>query len=314
MINLFNRIYSKFFNDSILLETLKFNSLLRYSVRKLANRVLPIYLNNTRVNINFLRVSNNETQRVIVSLTSFPKRINQLWMVIDILLRQTVKADKILLYLSKEQFPHEYNDLPKSLLYYKDLGLEITFVDGDIRSHKKYYYAFRDYPNDIIITVDDDIFYPTTMIETLIHYHKKYPDSVICRYARKIEWDCKGEIKSSRDWTYLYKTDSGYSYFFGTGGGTLFPAPVKSLYKDTLDLSLALRLAPLEDDLWLNTMTRLQNTSICVVKDYKSILSILCEDDSTLYAENGVCNKTNDQMHNIVSFYSKMNLFPYRKK
>lgn len=40
------------------------------------------------------------------------------------------------------------------------------------------------YPDDLIITVDDDIFYPTTMIQTLVQYHELYPKSVICRYAK----------------------------------------------------------------------------------------------------------------------------------
>lgn len=310
MVDFFNRLYSLAFNNIILFERIKLNSIFRYVIRRLANIILPIYLSRNRVEVLSLKEDRNRVSaRLIISLTSFPKRINQLWMVINILLRQTVKADKILLYLSKEQFPHEYNDLPKSLLYYKDYGLEIIFVDGDIRSHKKYYYAFRDYPNDIVITVDDDIFYPTTMIETLIHYHKKYPDSVICRYARKIEWDSNGGIKSSRDWAYLYKTDSGYSYFFGTGGGVLFPAP-GCLYKDTLDLSLALRLTPLEDDLWLNTMVRLQNISILVVKDYKDLLPIFRQNNVTLYSLNGgIDNQTDEQMHNVISYYHNIDIY-----
>jgi hypothetical protein len=35
-------------------------------------------------------------------------------------------------------------------------------------------------PDTIIITVDDDIIYPPTMIETLLRFSKKYPNSAIC--------------------------------------------------------------------------------------------------------------------------------------
>lgn len=48
MVNLFNRLYSISFNDSYLLDKLKINSLLRYAVRVLANRILPYCLSNRK--------------------------------------------------------------------------------------------------------------------------------------------------------------------------------------------------------------------------------------------------------------------------
>ena len=38
-------------------------------------------------------------------------------------------------------------------------GLTIRFCE-DLKAHKKYYYAFKEYPDDIVITVDDDVIYP----------------------------------------------------------------------------------------------------------------------------------------------------------
>lgn len=315
MINLFNRFYSITFNRCFLFERLKLNSLARYSIRKLANWILPYFLNRT-ITQSICIDSNTKKQRILVSLTSFPKRISKLWMVIEILMRQTIKPDKVLLYLSNEQFPNGRQDLPDSLLRYEAGRLEIIFVDNDFRSHKKYYYAMRDYPNDLVITVDDDIFYPTTMIQTLVKYHDIYPQAVIARYARVLEWTENEEVKSSSCWKHLRKTrDVGDSCFFGTGGGTLFPAPANCLYKSVLDIDLARELCPLEDDLWLNTMVRLQHTQIIVVKDYKDILPIQNKGDVKLYSRNGgEDNMTDRQMNRVVSYYKTIGMTPYAKQ
>ena len=98
MVNLFNRLYSISFNDSYLLDKLKINSLLRYAVRVLANRILPYCLSNRKHYGLFI---GERTEKIVVSLTSFPNRISKLWMVIETILSQSIKPDKVILYLSK---------------------------------------------------------------------------------------------------------------------------------------------------------------------------------------------------------------------
>lgn len=315
MIDFFNRLYSFTFNRISLIEILKVNSLSRFLIRAVSNRLIPVWLIHSHVRLKDLCIDVKNRKRIIVSLTSFPYRIPNLWMVIEALFRQTVLPDKIILYLSKKQFSNEMNDLPDSLLRYTKNGLDIRFVDGDIRSHKKYYYAMRDYPNDVIITVDDDIFYPSTMIQTLMRYHEKYPKAVICRYARSLQWMEDDKIMSSLYWKHLRETQvRGSDFFLGTGGGTLFPNPSECLYKDTLDINLAFRLCPLEDDLWLNTMIRLQETPIIVVKDYKDILPIQRKGNITLYSQNGGDeNLTDVQIQNVIDYYKSIGLKPYKK-
>ena len=98
----------------------------------------------------------------------------------------------------------------------------------------------------------------------------------------------------------------------GTGGGTLFPAPSNILYKDALNINLALELCPTEDDLWINTMLRLNNTPIVVVKDFKSILPIFIKNDIKLYSFNSVeCNGTDMQLKAVMEYYGKQCLFPF---
>lgn len=312
MLNFLNKIHSKSFNSFFLFNQLKINSILRHGVEYIANVVLPISLKGEK---KYGLSSIKREIPVIVSLTSFPKRIPKLWMVIETIFQQTVKVDKIILYLSKEQFPLEEENLPNSLLAQKQRGLEIIFVEGDIRSHKKYYYSIKMFPNSNIFIIDDDIFYPTDMVETMLDAHNHYPDRIICRYAKSITYEDDGNLASIYSWKHIYNTSINDSdVFFGTGGGTLIPYPYKSLYKDTLNLDLAIQLCPTEDDLWINTMAKINSTQIVVVKDYKGILPVITKDDVMLFGENGEAGgKTNNQLLKVIRYYKSKGIFPYQK-
>lgn len=312
IINLLNSVYSLSFNGNMLMNKLKLNSLIRFLIRHISNVIIPLIL---KFHFRYKYVgykTKGFDKRIIVSLTTFPKRISYVWMVIYIILHQTIKPDFVFLYLSAEQFPNRYDDLPKSLLRLISKGLTIVFVDGDIKSHKKYFYSFSSFPDDIIITVDDDIFYPLDMIEELVNLHIQYPNSVICRYGRDMCVD--GHISyCSKRWKHIFNSEYKLNtIFLGTGGGTLFPSPKDIFFDDIYDIDLALMLAPLEDDLWINTMLRLNNTPIIISKKYKDILPIIIKGDVKLFSKNGGENKTDKQLLDIISYYSSLNKYPYK--
>ena len=97
-------------------------------------------------------------ERMVVSLTTFPLRIGKVHLTIQSILRQSRPADRILLWLSKEEFPEEAQ-LPANLLRLKEKGLDIRFCDN-IRSFKKVFYTAQEFENDVIVTADDDALYP----------------------------------------------------------------------------------------------------------------------------------------------------------
>ena len=97
-------------------------------------------------------------QKIIVSLTSYPKRIDTIWLTITSLFKQSMKPDLIVLWLAKSQFK-TLDDLPDSLKRLQKYGLKIKLCD-DLKSHKKYYYALKEFNEDIVILADDDMFYP----------------------------------------------------------------------------------------------------------------------------------------------------------
>ncbi len=143
----------------------------------------------------------NESGNVIISLTTYPARIKTVWLTIATLLDQTYKPYKVILWLSKQQFTDSYDQLPSNLKRLIRRGLEVRFVDDDLKPHKKYYYAFKEYTQKskskeyLIITADDDIFYPSKHIERLVAASNKYPDAVICSWSHEIGFELKDNSK-----------------------------------------------------------------------------------------------------------------------
>jgi hypothetical protein len=105
---------------------------------------------------------------IIVSMTSWSKRIDDVSAVVKGLLVNTVVPYKIVLNLSEEEFVNKENDLPEELLSLREGGIfEIFWVEENVKQFKKLMPTFERYPNDIIISVDDDYEYPNDFIETL---------------------------------------------------------------------------------------------------------------------------------------------------
>lgn len=272
---------------------------LRYMLRGLANYCLPKYLKKQ----TFHKSEKVVEEKIIVSLTSFPARINNVWMVIECMLRQTIKPYKIILWLSQEQFPRK-DILPKSLLERENDVFNIRLVKEDIRSHKKYYYVSKEYPDSLIFLIDDDIFYTTKILERSLEKYNHFPHSVISNYGCQIKYDDNGKHLPYLTWGEINTNDN---IFFGSGGGTLY-CP-RDLHNDLTNISLALKLTPLADDIWLNAMARLVGTKVISVSK-KQILPIFNEHSEDLSRINiGMSNdglSNNDkQLEALESYYGR---------
>lgn len=261
MIDFFCNIYSSIKDNNAILKKMCFYSVLRALTRLCANILLPIYIRCTSHHKNYSLISStNRDVPVIVSLTSFPARINRLWLVIETILRQTIKPDKIILWLSKEQFDN-FHSLPTNLLNLQSRGLEIRFVEGDIRSHKKYLYSISEYPHANIITIDDDIFYNSHTIQYLLDSHKQYPSDVIANITHQLQYDSAGELLLYSNWKHNISIQNCSSHIFQVGvGGVLYPP--RCAHKDICDMKLAYTYCPYGDDIWLFAMCRLKGTTI----------------------------------------------------
>lgn len=258
-------------------------------------------------------VKDGRISDAIVSLTSFPARIHYVWLVIECLLRQSMAPRKIVLYLSKEQFSNA-ESLPGELLRYKEFVLEIKLVDGDIRSHKKYWYAVGDFPNTPIITVDDDIIYPSDLIETLTKTAHKESMSIPCFYAHTIYWNEDGSCKPYSRWDGKVKHGiRNESNFFGSGGGTYFP--VGSLNGANIELDTLTDICPYADDIWLNAICRKNGYFPISLRGSDSVPSWDIKDNQTLMQINNGQSQNDIQLDSIQNYFiDKYNHSPFDKK
>lgn len=194
----------------------------------------------------------NKKPEFIVSLTSFPPRIIKVWLVIETLLRQKKKPDKIILWLYEGEF-NGRTSLPANLLRLEKRGLEIRFCKENLRPHKKYFYTMLENPDAIIITIDDDMFYPLDLTEKLFNFYRKYQDSIICTLTREIKID-GNRILPYVEWEYLKKNTkpSKKNLIMGCGGA-LFPP--NSLHPDVFNTEILKKFALTADDLWLKVMS-----------------------------------------------------------
>jgi len=303
MVDFFDRIYTNIVDKNKFLIKIRFYSFLRLTVRVVVNIILPIYYIITKNSLNAkLSTCLENDNRLIVSLTTFPKRINRVWIVIESILRQTHKPDKIILWISNEQF-QSIDILPIKLLKQRNRGLEIRLVEGDIRSHKKYYYTLQEFPNDYMLTADDDIFYRSTMIEDMFNYSNQFPLSVISQYSSEMQWS-GDQLEPYIYWKSIQKfSNPNLNSFFGSGGGTLFPP--HSFDSDVLNSNLFMSLTPTADDIWLNAMCKLKRTKITVTNYYTSGLPVINVTNTTLESINNRLNKNDEQILAVSEYYKK---------
>ena len=266
---------------------------LRRLTRSVANRLLPKYLCKPK------EIKSAEEREIIVSLTSFPARIDNVWQVITCMLNQTLQPSEIILWLSKDQFATR-ELIPESLKRLEGDKFKIRMVDGDIKSHKKYHYVAKEHPNEYIFLIDDDIYYPSTLLEKTWKAHINYPDNIICNYGYHIGYKIDGTLSEYSSWEPVYHESNDEDLFFGSGGGTLFKP--KEMYRDLTDINLAMRLAPTADDIWLNAMAKKAGLKMTLLKN-GYILPVANKDNVTLSSVNVGCSQNDIQLKNVWRYY-----------
>lgn len=287
ILDIFVKSYAKMHKSGALLPPL------RYFTRSLASRWIPFYLSHSGYK------KAKQDIPVIVSLTSFPERINYVWQVVECMLRQSYRPQKIILWLSKEEFPDKAT-IPHSLSERVGDRFEIRLVDKNIRSHKKYHYVSQANPDGYVFLVDDDLYYATDLLERTWKEHEKHPDAVIVNYGYEIAYGEDGSLLPYRKWGKCFKYSTSPNLFFGSGGGTLFKP--SALYKDLTDIKLALELTPIADDIWLNAMVRMAKLKMVMLSN-GLILPYKIKNKNLLATQNINEGLNDKQLNNVIQYY-----------
>ncbi len=228
--------------------------------------------------------------KVIVSLTTYGRRINDVDLTIRSLFKQTYKPDVIVLNLAETEFAPD--SIPRSLKILERHGLVINYA-CDTRSYKKLIPTLALYPKDLIITVDDDVLYPDCLVAYLIEAYLKNPNMIhgFRGYTIPIR---ENQILPYDKWRKCSRDSYGKEIMLtGVGGILYWPG---CFHPDIVRQDLFMSLAPTADDLWFKAMTTLNNIpSHCLSYQGRFKRKFLSTSNSVIAPLN---EKNKGQQHN----------------
>jgi len=202
-----------------------------------------------------IRYLKEKFQFFVVCLTTSPRRISKIEGVINSIMSQTIVPNKIILNL-----PHIFKrdgssyNIPD---FIKNNPLIQINKCEDIGPATKIFPTalLFDDPETVIISIDDDIIYPPTMIQNLLDHSNDFPDSVISGFTDKY-------IKS--EYNYHLKR----RVFYGANVSGYIGVLYKSKFLNTFDQSELLTTSKscyLSDDLIISNHLFKHNINIVVI-------------------------------------------------
>lgn len=240
---------------------------------------------------------------LIVTLTTYGERINQVYLTIESIASQSWKPNKIILWLDKNEFSDD--NLPLNLKKLRNRGLIIRYCDN-IRSYKKIIPSIEYFPNDTLITIDDDIIYAKDMIENLVLESIKYPKDIIGYRSHRIKFK-NGCVDEYKNWK--FESDSvelNRSTFLTTGAGTLFPP--KIFDNEIKNKDVFMKICPYADDIWIYLMSIYSGVNCRKVSDsrvyWDRFLIMNNLQDGGLYQKNLIGGQNDIQFSKVQSYYN----------
>jgi hypothetical protein len=195
-------------------------NMIQYTIKNAVKMVMPFgiithyqsaklkkeYLVKTLEKRLFPSKYNTECQ-YIVTLTSYGKRIKSTApYTICSLLNQTVLPDRIILWLANgTPIPSILKDLMKK-------GVEIKYCK-DIKSYKKLIPALKQFPDDVLITADDDVYYSANWFEQLKNAYSNDKTKIYAHRMHRISFDEHHNIMPYKKWQHTINNGGGGGYF-----------------------------------------------------------------------------------------------------
>lgn len=242
------------------------------------------------------------TPRLIISLTTWHKRISTVHLALQTLINQSKKADMIILCLNKEELDNAQVVIPSELTKLVNSGLVTLLWAENLKSYKKLVPTLLQYPDDIIVTADDDILYPINWLELLYTSYLKYPKAIHCHRAFRFIFNKRFVFPPNRISFSERGVKTPFNTYFTGCGGVLYPP--HSLCKDVCNSDIFMKIASENDDYWFWAMSVLNKTRTIVVENNISeIVEIDGTDDSSLYLTGNFQGNNNIQLKNIFDYY-----------
>ncbi len=201
----------------------------------------------------------SEDNDIIVSLTSYGRRVKScVPYVVYYLFKQSQKPSRIILWLDSDNW-NEHN-LPSRIKFLIQQGVEVRFCK-DIRSYKKLVFTLQNFPDNPIVTIDDDLLYYKNLISELLEVSKKNPESIVAMRHHQPVWEIKNEkFLPYRKWITIKDAKKDVPCMPTTGGGTFFPP--HCFNEEAINEQAFMKLCPTADDVWFWAMALYSKTNI----------------------------------------------------
>lgn len=257
------------------------------------------YQSDSKTLKKITQTANISNAEVIISLTSYSKRVWDLHLVLESIAQQTVLPNKVILWLAEDEF--SLDDLPDALSSRISFGLDVRFCK-DIKSYKKIIPTLELFPGSTIITIDDDVIYPPDTIERLLKEHRKNPAAIIGNRAHEVYYK-NGEIMPYKQWKKEIHGNSSHTFLTGCGG-ILYPP--NALHNDTKDSEKFMALCPYADDVWLYFMAKLNNTETKKIdgRNFDEFIELSSNNSTGLNKINVDKGYNDTQINNMIKYYN----------
>ena len=174
--------------------------------------------------------------KIVITMTSWSKRIQFTARAIYRFLKtQIVKPDLFYLWLAEEEFPNKEANLPENLFAICEaFNVQIKWTKDNEYCFKRWY-VFPEHNDDMVISIDDDMFYDPRMIAAVLGEYKRNPIPCVIHYR-----GCGGlvEIRDGIKYTItpnLVKS-SVRNYFIGQCAFTPHSFPLETLEPKIVEL------------------------------------------------------------------------------
>lgn len=180
-------------------------------------------------------------------------------------------------------------------------------VPKDLESpHMKYYYAMQKHPDDIIITVDDDIVYKNDLVEKLYAAYTRHPLCIAAMRVHKMRFASDGTLLGYNKWKMRDSEhiDEERMDLFATGvGGVLYPPHL--MYQNIFDWETIRKTCMKADDVWLKFMQVLNGRKVVLAGKQEALTYIDGTQESGLFNSNVFGEKNDEQIEAVLDFYGK---------
>lgn len=202
--------------------------------------------------LSLIKANHTLPGHLVVSLTSYKARFDNLHLTLRSLLLQEMCPDLLILWIDED----EKADLPEAVWQLEQYGLNIHFCE-DIRSYKKIIPTLQNYPDSFIVTADDDIYYQPSWLKGLVNNWDGDNKTIVAHRAHKIVLDKKSKPVTYQKWKWEVGADEASDGLIVPTGcaGILYPPHV--FHSDVTNIDAFMKLSPTTDDIWLYWMASL---------------------------------------------------------